>query len=132
MTPSQAESPSASEPIGDHREFGGPSRTTRTSSLFRDTQQPLGLLLNRARPRLAYPVRASPSPQLVRVAARSSRAGSGTTSCCGHGGKSANRLDSAVSLPVLWDSACGGVAFVSVKGREFGSANVMAHWIGGA
>ena len=42
--------------------------------------------VQRARPRLAYPVRASPSPQSVRVAARSSRAGSGTTSCCGHDG----------------------------------------------
>ena len=61
-------------------------------------QREVGHEWTRARPRFACPVRASPAPQSVRVAARSSRAGSGTTSCCGHDGSPPLRL-----LPALWD-----------------------------
>jgi hypothetical protein len=64
-------------PPGERNEHSG-------AATFHCRPDALRLPLTRTRPRLAYPVRASPSPQSVRVAARSSRAGSGTTSCCGH------------------------------------------------
>jgi hypothetical protein len=54
---------------------------------LRETQDGLATYARmRARPRRTYPVMVRPSPQSVRVAARSSRAGSGTTSRCGRDG----------------------------------------------
>jgi len=70
---------------------------TRSRLAYGGSRRTVDLRLTRTRPRLVYPVRASPSPQSVRVAARSSRAGSGTTSCCGHDGSPLT-----VSLPAKW------------------------------
>ena len=52
-------------------------------------------------PKVHLPGKGAPSPQLVRVAARSSRAGSGATSRCGRDGSPRSGLTSAPTRDVI-------------------------------